>query len=260
MAMSPFERLREEVEKKQRLERISNTEVVELKAKIAEPEPAPPARHLNFTDSLGSPREEPREPSVPRESKSQQSRDRLRQRQLNVSINAELADELAAYAMYTKTGITAIVERAIWEFLQSNKPSLGSIGTLGNVGVPFPRDVSDFDDDDDDKQKPQTTTCGNVENPPANGNQLKQNIPRLYEELTGNVFRESDQRFLEEVRQYGVKTIAAAMFVGRSRYTKKINSLRFFQNNILEVAAWEPNKIERELSYQMDMLRKKRGN
>jgi hypothetical protein len=85
-------------------------------------------------------------------------------------------------------------------------------------------------------------------------------IADLYEKLTANPFRDNDRRFLEEVRQYGDKTIAVALFIGRSRYTKKINSLRFFHNNILEVAAWAPDKIDKELDYQVDMLRKKRGS
>jgi hypothetical protein len=152
---------------------------------------------------------------------------------LNVSINSELIDELAAYALYTHQGITPIVERAIWEHLDANRPSLAS---LGNVGVPFPRDVSDekndIDDDDD-------------------------GIIRLYQELTANPFRDGDRRFLEEVRQYGHRTIATALFIGRSRYTKRINSLRFFYNNILEVAAWQPDKINQELRYHADMHRRK---
>jgi len=156
---------------------------------------------------------------------------------LNLSINAELVDELAAYAVYARTGMTAIVERAIWEYLQANRPKLGAPrDTKVHLDVPFPRYVSDENDIDDDEGT----------------------ILHLYEELTANPIRDSDRQFLEEVRQYGGKTIATALFIGRGRYTKKINSLRFFHNNILEVAAWEPNKIDKELGYQMDMLRKKK--
>jgi hypothetical protein len=135
------------------------------------------------------------------------------------------------------------VEQAIWEHLDANRsvpiaprdiPRDASAPRLPSV--PFPRDLSDeidFDDDD--------------------------GITLLYQGLTANPFRDGDRRFLDEVRQYGHHTIAAALFIGRSRYTKKINSLRFFHNNILEVAAWEPNKIDKELRYQADMHRRRVG-
>ena len=82
-------------------------------------------------------------------------------------------------------------------------------------------------------------------------------IIELYEKATTNAWTERDQAFLAEVRQFGVPCLSLAVATGRNRYRQKINSFRFFENNIREAAAMQPDKIERELQFQVAMLRRR---
>jgi hypothetical protein len=46
--------------------------------------------------------------------------------------------------------------------------------------------------------------------------------------------------------------------MGRSRYRgKKINSFKFFDKIIREVASWQPDKIAKELAFQMAEFRRR---
>jgi len=51
--------------------------------------------------------------------------------------------------------------------------------------------------------------------------------------------------------------LTLAILIGRNRYRKKINSLKFFEGNIREVAAWQPDRIERELQFQQAVFRRR---
>jgi hypothetical protein len=103
------------------------------------------------------------------------------------------------------------------------------LGTLGRI---LPSIDDDIDDDD-------------------------QTLIQLYEKATGNTFNERDRAFLNEYRHFGHKCLTLAILMGRNRYRKKINSLKFFENNIKEVAAWQPDKIDKELPFQWAQFRRR---
>jgi hypothetical protein len=79
----------------------------------------------------------------------------------------------------------------------------------------------------------------------------------LYEKATGNTFNERDREVLNQYRDFGTSCLTLAILMGRNRYRKKINSLKFFEGNIREVAAWQPDRIERELQFQQALFRRR---
>jgi hypothetical protein len=82
-------------------------------------------------------------------------------------------------------------------------------------------------------------------------------IIELYEKATGNTWNERDQAVLRQVRDFGPSCVKLGIATGRNRYRQQIKSFRFFENNIREAAAMQPDKIERELNFQMTMLRRR---
>jgi hypothetical protein len=83
-------------------------------------------------------------------------------------------------------------------------------------------------------------------------------LVQLYETLTGNSFTANDRACLRENKPLGPDCIQLALLLGRSRYRgKQINSFRFFDKIIREVAAWTPDKIRDELQFQQVMFRRK---
>lgn len=193
----------------------------------------------------------PAAPVAPRDSRSQRSRERLNKRQLNVSISAEIVDSLTTFAYHNRRGMADVVEQAVWEYLDANWGVPTAPRDAINATVPAvpsaPASLPSlslgahqkmiFDDDDD-------------------GWPL---MVRIYERATGNPFREGDRAFLAEVQQYGPKCVALGVLLGRSRYGKRISSLRYFGGAILEVAAWPPDKIDKELRFHWGMFLERIG-
>ena len=99
-------------------------------------------------ESLGIPRDVPAVPSVPRDSReqrtagrSERSRERLKQAQLNVSVRADVIDELRSYARLTRRSVADVVEQFVVEGLGR---AAAAIPTLPSV----PRDLSNLMIDD----------------------------------------------------------------------------------------------------------------
>jgi hypothetical protein len=84
-------------------------------------------------------------------------------------------------------------------------------------------------------------------------------VIELYEKASGNTFNERDREILNQYREFGEDCLTLAILIGRNRYRKKINSLKFFEGNIREVAAWQPDKIKRELPFQWAQFRRRVG-
>jgi hypothetical protein len=109
---------------------------------------------------------------------------------------------------------------------------LGTTAFADTTGIKLPSIFDDIDEDD-------------------------QTLMDLYEKATGNNFRDTDRQFLNEVRHLGKDCITLTILMGRNRYRHKINSFRFFAGNIREVAAWQPDKILRELPFQWSTFKRR---
>lgn len=148
--------------------------------------------------------------------------------QLNLKLPTLLLEQIRRYAFENRITVKDFVVRAIKNELGTQ----GTQGRLGTQGRKLPTSDDDIDDDD-------------------------QGIVELYEKATGNTFNERDHEVLTEYRHFGPRCLTLAILIGRNRYRKKINSLRFFEGNIREVAAWQPDKIERELPFQWSQFRRR---
>lgn len=82
-------------------------------------------------------------------------------------------------------------------------------------------------------------------------------VIHAYETVTGNAFgTPSDRKCLDEFRPLGPKCLMCGIAIGRNRAPKtKISSLRYFGEVFREVGNWSPDKIEKELRFQLNLLR-----
>ena len=176
-------------------------------------------------------------PTVPRESRSERSRQRLNKRQFNISIDADLLDKVATLSMYQRRSLADIGQRALWAYVQENwtdpsVPSVPSVPAAPNVREDLNQNQMMKMDDDD--------WAAAVE---------------IYQRVTGNDYTERDRDFLELIRQYGARCLACAVFIGRERkHGQRIGKMAYFANIVSEVAAWQPDKIQRELEYHLRLL------
>jgi hypothetical protein len=77
----------------------------------------------------------------------------------------------------------------------------------------------------------------------------------IYRRVTGNEYTEKDRDFIESVRQYGARCLTCAVFIGRERKRgQRIGTMSYFTKIVLEVAKWQPDKIQRELQYHIGLL------
>lgn len=240
--LSPFEKLRQIADEKARVHGLARVQPGDVTIPGGTPPSlaslAPSAPTQPSTPRLPSVPTTSSAPSVPRDSRSERSRERLSKRQLNVTISAELVDSLTTFAYHHRRGLADVVEQAIWEYLDANwvVPRDASAPT-SLAPLSLGTNQLMIDDDDD-------------------GWAL---LVRIYERATGNQFREGDRQFLEEVQQYGAKCVTLGVLLGRSRYGKRISSLRYFGGTVLEVAAWPPDKIEKGLRYHWAMFLQRIG-
>jgi hypothetical protein len=150
--------------------------------------------------------------------------------QLNLKLAQPLLERLRRYAFDNRLTVKDAVVQAL-EMLLGTQPTQGSLDTQG-------RNLPSIDDDIEDDD---------------------QTIVQLYEKATGNTFNERDREVLNEYRHFGEKCLTLAILMGRNRYRKKINSFRFFEGNIREIAAWQLDKIERELPFQWAQFRRRQS-
>ena len=54
--------------------------------------------------------------------------------------------------------------------------------------------------------------------------------------------------------------LTLAIMTGRNRSRAKINSMKFFKNNIREVAEWQPDKIGEGASLSNDIFKRRAGH
>lgn len=148
--------------------------------------------------------------------------------QLNLKLPTSLLEQLRRYVFENRLTVKDAVVQAI-EMLLGTQSTHGRLGTQGRNLPSIDHDVEDDD----------------------------QTIIELYEKATGNTFNERDREVLNEYREFGVPCLTLAILTGRNRSRKKINSLRYFEGNIRETAAWQSDKIERELSFQWAQFRRR---
>jgi hypothetical protein len=158
--------------------------------------------------------------------------------QLNLKLAQPLLERLRRYAFENRLTVTGAVIQAL-EMLLGTQSTQGRLGTQGRN---LPSIDDDFDDDD----------------PRARESRAQDHsIISLCEKAIGNTFNERDREVLNEYQHFGENCLTLAILTGRNRSKKRINSLRFFEGNIREVAAWQPDKIKRELEFQWAQFRRR---
>jgi post-segregation antitoxin (ccd killing protein) len=150
--------------------------------------------------------------------------------QLNLKLPQQLLENLRRYAFDNRLTVTEAVMRGV-ETLLGTQSTQATLGTLG-------RNLPSLDlmIDDDDRT-----------------------ISELYEKATGNTFTDRDREFLAKYREFGVDCLTLAILTGRNRTRAKINSLKFFENNIREEAAKQPDKIKADLPFQWARFNRRYG-
>ena len=159
-------------------------------------------------------------PSVPRESRSERSRERRNQVQINASIPSEVAEQLRTYVWTSHRSIADVVEQAVTEFLDRNWkiPSV-------------PRDDQMMIDEVRD------SVIDNI-------------ISHQYTEILKKPFTEADRRAVfkkllpmisaEKISQ---DLVRAAIYATLFRTSQKINSFAYFIPEMIKSADMAPGAL-----------------